>query len=125
MSVAAGVLIISTSGLALACRLNFGKGLPQYLNSQEPIDGVDFTPVFPDDHNEKAEKDIEKVDFPSFDRASSTFSVLEERVSLRVPERAAHHQRAESNSSTLLGRTDSITTQSSIGSKKAMRMVIE
>lgn len=126
MSVAVGILIVFTLGLALACRLNFGKGLPQYLNAQEPVDGVDFTPVFPSAYNEKSERDPEKVDFPSFNHSPSTFSVMEKGVSLRVPEKAAH-QRAESNStmaSTLLVRTDSNSTQSS---KKAMekRMVIE
>jgi len=57
--------------LGLACRFNFGKGLPRYLNAQEPLPGDDFIPVVP---GEKGNGDPEKVDFPSTDRPIPTFS---------------------------------------------------
>ena len=71
MVVVAGFLLLSTLALGLACRLNFGKGLPNYLNFQEPIEGVDFAPVYPDGENpdmvdfKNPYDDIEKIDFPS------------------------------------------------------------
>ncbi|KAG8220055.1 hypothetical protein J3R82DRAFT_1072 [Butyriboletus roseoflavus] len=50
--------------LGIICRFNFGKGLPHYLNAQEPIEG-DFEPVI--------FGDPEKVAFPS--NNEPTFSV--------------------------------------------------
>jgi hypothetical protein len=62
VAVAAGVLMMVTLVLGLACRFNFGKGLPRYLNTVEPLDGDDFIPVF----SEKGlDDDPEKVEFPS------------------------------------------------------------
>ncbi|THU91634.1 hypothetical protein K435DRAFT_840922 [Dendrothele bispora CBS 962.96] len=44
--------------LGLVCRYNFGKGLPRYLQAQEPLPGDDFSPITNPD-------DIEKVAFPT------------------------------------------------------------
>lgn len=52
--------------LGVICRYNFGKGLPRYLNAQEPLPGDDFTPV--------KGSDLEKVDFPSNEKPIPTFS---------------------------------------------------
>lgn len=54
--------------LGVICRYNFGKGLPRYLNAQEPLPGDDFKPV-------TGVSDLEKVDFPSNDKPIPTFSV--------------------------------------------------
>ncbi|KAJ7462796.1 hypothetical protein B0H11DRAFT_1734961 [Mycena galericulata] len=53
--------------LGIVCRYNFGKGLLRYLNAQEALPGDDFMPVT---HAE----DIEKVAFPSNEKAVPTFS---------------------------------------------------
>lgn len=65
--------MIATFLLGLACRFNFGKGLPRYLNAEEPLDGDDFAPVFPEYRDPYS--DPEKVEFPSSNgRAIPTFS---------------------------------------------------
>jgi hypothetical protein len=53
--------------LGIVCRMNFGKGLPRYLNAQEPLPGDDFAPVT---HG----TDPEKVEFPSNHQPIPTFS---------------------------------------------------
>ncbi|KAF8528035.1 hypothetical protein BU17DRAFT_38723 [Hysterangium stoloniferum] len=73
MAIVSGTLIVLTFILGLACRFNFGKGLPHYLNSEEPLDGDDFDPVYPDTHGGNA-SDHEKVDYPSVERPVPTFS---------------------------------------------------
>ncbi|KIJ45710.1 hypothetical protein M422DRAFT_207072 [Sphaerobolus stellatus SS14] len=68
MAILSGLLLLGTLGLGLACRLNFGKGLPTYLNVQEPIEGIDFAPVYPDGKDPEMgdyKSDMEKIDFPS------------------------------------------------------------
>lgn len=71
VTVLAGALLLLTLCLGFACRLNFGKGLPRYLNAMEPLDGDDFIPVF----SEKGlDNDPEKVEFPSTGRPIPTFS---------------------------------------------------
>lgn len=74
MTVAAGALLVLTFILGVICRFNFGKGLPRYLNAQEPLDGDDFIPVL----SEKGgfDSDPEKVEFPSLNgrRPVPTFS---------------------------------------------------
>jgi hypothetical protein len=133
MSIAAGILVACTLGLGLACRLNFGKGLTQYLNIQEPADGVDFAPVVPDGRGEKS-LDPEKVDFPCFDGHSPTYPAFNQTYGdLRVPDKVVYHERATSKSSltsTHLARTDTSTSDTSQGStdsdrKMGKRMVIE
>lgn len=74
MAVSSGILIVATFLLGVACRINFGKGLPRYLNAEEALEGNDFTPIF----HEKLEygDDPETVHFPSSrDRPVPTFSV--------------------------------------------------
>ncbi|KIJ68694.1 hypothetical protein HYDPIDRAFT_24949 [Hydnomerulius pinastri MD-312] len=53
--------------LGIICRINFGKGLPRFLNAQEPLPGDDFEPVV-------WGSDPEKVVFPSNDRPVPTYS---------------------------------------------------
>lgn len=73
MAVVSGTLMIVTFILGVACRFNFGKGLPRYLNAEEPLEGNDFTPVFPEQRD--FYDDPEKVDFPSSNgRPIPTFS---------------------------------------------------
>ncbi|KII93632.1 hypothetical protein PLICRDRAFT_35861 [Plicaturopsis crispa FD-325 SS-3] len=61
-------LTIAAFGLGLVCRINFGKGLPRYLNAQEPLPGDDFVPALPYGN------DLEKVDFPSNEKPVPTYS---------------------------------------------------
>ncbi|TFY71140.1 hypothetical protein EVG20_g1872 [Dentipellis fragilis] len=70
ISLSAALALIAF-GLGLACRLNFGKGLPRYLNAQEELPGDDFVPVTP---HGLGVQDPEKVDFPSNDSPIPTFS---------------------------------------------------
>ncbi|KAF8488183.1 hypothetical protein JB92DRAFT_3085440 [Gautieria morchelliformis] len=73
MAVVSGALMIISFILGVACRCNFGKGLPRYLNAEDPLEGESFQPVFPEKWG--FDDDPEKVDFPSSDgRAVPTFS---------------------------------------------------
>ncbi|EPQ61083.1 hypothetical protein GLOTRDRAFT_113542 [Gloeophyllum trabeum ATCC 11539] len=63
-------LTLMTFVLGVICRLNFGKGLPRYLNAQEPLPGDDFEPVSPG--SEKM--DEEKVQFPDHSVPVPTYS---------------------------------------------------
>lgn len=62
MATISGALMVVTFSLGLVCLFNFGKGLPRYLNSEEPLDGDDFLPVLPE---KRGLYDPEKVEFPS------------------------------------------------------------
>ncbi|KAJ7596724.1 hypothetical protein C8J56DRAFT_1106125 [Mycena floridula] len=66
MATASVVLTLAAFVLGVICRYNFGKGLPRYLNAQEPLPGDDFSPVY--------SSDLEKVDFPSNEKPIPTFS---------------------------------------------------
>lgn len=66
MAAASVLLTMGAFILGVICRYNFGKGLPRYLNAQEPLPGDDFTAV--------TGSDIEKVPFPSNDKPIPTFS---------------------------------------------------
>lgn len=79
MAIVSGTLMVFTLILGLACRFNFGKGLPHYLSSQEPLDGDDFTSVYPDTHGGNP-SDPEKVDYPSIEHIVPTFSAAFERA---------------------------------------------
>lgn len=54
--------------LGVVCRLNFGKGLSPYLNSQAPLPGDDFEPAY------QSHSDIEKFNFPSKENVIPSFS---------------------------------------------------
>ncbi|KAF8990258.1 hypothetical protein BDQ17DRAFT_1372156 [Cyathus striatus] len=59
ITVTAYILMVLTSSLGIFCRLNFGRGLAHYLQVNEVLEGVDFTPVlFSED---KQEIDPEKL----------------------------------------------------------------
>lgn len=66
MASASVFLTVVAFVLGVICRYNFGKGLPRYLNAQEPLPGDDFTPVY--------NSDMEKIDFPSNEKPIPTFS---------------------------------------------------
>ena len=68
MTVVSFVVLVATTGLAIVCRLNFKKGLAQFLRSQQILPGTDFTDAMPDP---------EKVVFPAqrADGELPTFSV--------------------------------------------------
>ncbi|KAH9853099.1 hypothetical protein C2E23DRAFT_823292 [Lenzites betulinus] len=68
MTTAAVLLTVVVLVLGIVCRINFGKGLPRYLNAQEELPEDDYTTP-----GEKA--DSEKVAFPSNDLPIPTFSV--------------------------------------------------
>jgi len=67
MATASVILTIVAFVLGVVCRYNFGKGLPRYLNAEEPLPGDDFSPVY-------NASDLEKVDFPSNEKPIPTFS---------------------------------------------------
>jgi len=49
-SVASFILLIASAVLAIICRVNFGKGLAQYLEAEERLASINFAPeVFPHD----------------------------------------------------------------------------
>lgn len=73
MAVVSGALVVITFILGLLCRFNFGKGLPQYLNAEEPLEGEDFVPVYPE---KIYDDDPEKVEFPSYGHSVPTFSAI-------------------------------------------------
>ncbi|TFK17462.1 hypothetical protein FA15DRAFT_326581 [Coprinopsis marcescibilis] len=59
VTITAFVFLVLTTGIGFICRLNFGKGLAEYLNVTDALEGVDFTLVyFPrrSDDIEKPEK---------------------------------------------------------------------
>ncbi|KAK0506038.1 hypothetical protein EDD18DRAFT_1373163 [Armillaria luteobubalina] len=66
MATASVLLTVTAFILGIICRFNFGKGLPRYLDAQEPLPGDDFTAVY--------SSDIEKVQFPSNEKPIPTFS---------------------------------------------------
>ncbi|KAI0032489.1 hypothetical protein K488DRAFT_12331, partial [Vararia minispora EC-137] len=63
MMVVGVTLIIICFIVGIFCRLNFGRGLPHYLNAEEPLPGDDFVRVIPDE--KRAQSDPEKIDFPT------------------------------------------------------------
>ncbi|KAH9835844.1 uncharacterized protein C8Q71DRAFT_763703 [Rhodofomes roseus] len=71
MASASVLLAVVTLVLGIICRVNFGKGLPRYLNAEEPLsDGDDFLPTAVET---KAGKDVEKVEFPSTNTLVPTY----------------------------------------------------
>ncbi|KXN81126.1 hypothetical protein AN958_06080 [Leucoagaricus sp. SymC.cos] len=66
------ILTVACLILGLICRMNFGKGLPRYLNSQEELPGGEFGIVTPE--YESYGYDNEKVDFPSTEKPMPTFN---------------------------------------------------
>ncbi|KAI0932609.1 hypothetical protein AcV5_004218 [Taiwanofungus camphoratus] len=72
MASASVLLAFITLVLGIICRFNFGKGLPRYLNAQEPLPSDDFLPTAKDIEGNLA--DVEKADFPSTDLPIPTFS---------------------------------------------------
>lgn len=66
MATASVLLTLTAFILGIMCRFNFGKGLPLYLDAQEPLPGEDFTSVYT--------SDVEKVHFPSNEKPIPTFS---------------------------------------------------
>ncbi|KAI5123715.1 hypothetical protein M0805_000309 [Coniferiporia weirii] len=63
-------LTLLTAIIGLVCRMNFGKGLPHYLNAEEPLPD-DFVPVV---SGKEVYDEEEKVEFPSGRAALPTFS---------------------------------------------------
>ncbi|KAL5535245.1 hypothetical protein ACEPAF_3339 [Sanghuangporus sanghuang] len=69
MTVASVALTLSTLVIGILCRINFGKGLPRYLNAEEALPD-NFEPVTP----RGQVYDDEKVEFPSGRAALPTYS---------------------------------------------------
>lgn len=60
LTVTSYILLVLTTALGVACRINFGKGLAEYLDVSAALDGANFTPVrF--DHNPEQKEAREKV----------------------------------------------------------------
>ncbi|KAH8120511.1 hypothetical protein DFH11DRAFT_1757718 [Phellopilus nigrolimitatus] len=64
-------LTLITVVLGLMCRVNFGKGLPRYLNAEEPLSD-DFIPAV---SKKQRYEDEEKIEFPSGRAALPSYSV--------------------------------------------------
>jgi len=64
------ILVIINLILGIMCRLNFDKGLPNYLNAQEPISEDTFIQA----RSAEGNTYDEKVDFPSTEYPVPTFS---------------------------------------------------
>jgi len=60
LTVVAYVLIVFTSIMGVFCRLQFGKGLPEFLQQKEVPEGADFAPVYFDDAASRKSFDSEK-----------------------------------------------------------------
>ncbi|KDQ54861.1 hypothetical protein JAAARDRAFT_37975 [Jaapia argillacea MUCL 33604] len=71
VATASVALTMVTFILAIVCRMNFGKGLPRYLNAEQPLPGDDFISVT---QTREVQSDVEKVAFPSSDTAIPTYS---------------------------------------------------
>jgi hypothetical protein len=142
---ASAVLVLAAFLLGVWTRVNFGKGLPRYLNAQEPLPGDDFVSVT------GAKSDVEygsrptsngsfyseKVAFPSptgpVPRFSDAYGSPTQGSPVRAPPRALQLVQAQ-NAGAPLQRMDSgrsvqsnnsaysHTSQDSIGKK---RWVIE
>ncbi|KAE9406129.1 hypothetical protein BT96DRAFT_282076 [Gymnopus androsaceus JB14] len=67
LTVVAYVLIVFTSIMGVFCRLQFGKGLPEFLQQKEVPEGADFAPVF-------AKTSARTLQLP--DQAHKVFSIL-------------------------------------------------
>jgi hypothetical protein len=115
--------------LGVVCRLNFGKGLSPYLNSQEPLPGDDFEPSY------QHHSDIEKFNFPSKEKTIPSFSTTFESpyvndydAAVTVP--SAAHVRSPSDQSSHCSQ-DTRSYRNSNGSsngspiKNSKRWVIE
>jgi len=63
-------LTLITLIVGLVCRINFGKGLPRYLNAQEPLDDENTPPAY----TPYSFSDPEKVEFPTARGGIPTFS---------------------------------------------------
>lgn len=83
------VLTLIAFILAILCRLNFGKGLPKYLKSEEPLPGDDFVPATLNYGASEKEVDEEKVAFPPYDTPVPTYSAAYGDDAL-VPPQPAH-----------------------------------
>ncbi|KIK99777.1 hypothetical protein PAXRUDRAFT_822394 [Paxillus rubicundulus Ve08.2h10] len=70
MTTASVFLTLISFILGVVCRINFGHGLPRYLNPRGPLPGDDFEPV-------TFGSDLEKVAFPSSNKPtfSATFGL--------------------------------------------------
>ncbi|KAL5512611.1 hypothetical protein ACEPAG_3264 [Sanghuangporus baumii] len=55
LTISAFIVLVGTVALAVVCRINFGKGLPRYLKTEEQFDDSSFIPVIvPNKHQSKA-----------------------------------------------------------------------
>jgi len=83
ISTLSAILAIIDLVVGIMCRLNFDKGLPNYLNAQEPLSEDTFIQA------RSAEGDAydEKVDFPSTEYPLPTFSTFEPSAETRAPGR--------------------------------------
>ncbi|KAH6918013.1 hypothetical protein BKA70DRAFT_1245939 [Coprinopsis sp. MPI-PUGE-AT-0042] len=74
------ILLVLTTALGVVCRINFGKGLAEYLDVTAALDGANFTPVrFDHNPDQKEAREDEKEGWTTFNNESpinekSTFS---------------------------------------------------
>ncbi|KAI9462320.1 hypothetical protein BJY52DRAFT_1203155 [Lactarius psammicola] len=82
MATLSAVLAITVLVVGIMCRMNFNKGLPNYLNAQEPLSDDTFIQARPAEGNAYDEK----VDFPSTEHPVPTFSAtFEPSTETRAP----------------------------------------
>lgn len=63
-TVASLVLLIASLALGVVCRMNFGKGLAQYLHAESTLESLNFAP---DSFTHDDDKDKDMKDFLEFD----------------------------------------------------------
>jgi len=85
MTITAFLILVATLALGFVCRLNFGKGLLEFLRMQETFDHFEFETVHPDAKRISVGSDIEKGEKrPSLDDLSSTMGNGAKRLSTAV-----------------------------------------
>ncbi|KAF5353498.1 hypothetical protein D9756_008120 [Leucocoprinus leucothites] len=105
-SVSSFVLIVSSTALAIICRLNFGKGLKQYLAAEAALANSGFAPeVFRHDEEKNAPFDLETADYKhsSFDPTSPT-TKYEQAVPTYIAQPMPHNRSGPTGTSPTEGR---------------------
>ncbi|KAG5638405.1 hypothetical protein H0H81_000182 [Sphagnurus paluster] len=83
-TVASLILIIASTILGVICRLNFGKGLAQYLSAEAALASSNFAPEVFSHDEEKGKSDQDLKDPATFDQPSITFFIPQDSYALLV-----------------------------------------
>jgi len=91
-SVLSFILIVSSTILAIICRVNFGRGLKQYLEAEAALAKSGFSPeVFRHDEEKDTPFDLETADFKK-----PAFSPVSSKYEQPMPTYIAVHSKSES-----------------------------